>query len=200
MRIMPPREIGLQGIAGFLREQGAGKQLFPVYDERYFRECGLDADDFIVVSDADRIAGVAGLWDQSGCRQTVVHSYNGLLRLSRPLYNLFAPLRGYPRLPGRGQRINSAYLSFIAIEERSIEERSIEAFAALLREACARAFDRGFDYLMLGLAEADPLGAVPCALPHILYTSTLYTVEIDPSRSFAGTLDGRVPYVEIGTL
>jgi hypothetical protein len=195
LSIMRTGEFGLEGIVGFLREQGAGKQLFPVYDERYFRECGLDTDDFIVVADADRIVGVAGLWDQSGCRQTIVHSYNGLLRLARPLYNLVAPLRGHPLLPGRGERINSACLSFIAIEEDSIG-----VFAALLREACARAFDRGFDYLMLGLAEADPLAAAPRALPHVPYTSTLYMVEIDPSLSFAGTLDGRVPYVEISTL
>ena len=188
-------EVGLPGIVGFLRAQGAGKQLFPAYDERYFRESGYETADFILASRAGRIVGASGLWDQSGCRQTVVYSYSGLLRLARPFYNIVAPLGGFPPLPGRGTRINSAYLSFIAIEGNSTE-----TFAALLEEACARAFARGFDYLMLGLSERDPLAAVPRGLPHILYTSTLYAVELDPGAPFGEGLDGRVPYIEISTL
>jgi len=188
-------EIGLPGIVAFLREQGATRQLFPVYDEAYFADCGYDPADFIVAVRGAAIAGVAGLWDQSACRQTVVRRYQGVLRIARPFYNLLSPLGGYPRLPNVGERIRSAYLSFIAIRGGDAG-----AFAAILERACRRAYERGFAYLMLGLAESDPLVALPRSLPHVPYTATLSTIELGPGGSFRGSLDGRIPYIEIATL
>jgi hypothetical protein len=196
-------DVGLSKIVEFLRGRGASRQLFPVYDEAYFVECGYGPEGFIVALRNGSIAGVAGLWDQSGCKQTVVRSYHGMLRLARPYYNLLAPLGGYPRLPGAGEHIRSAYLSFIAMEEGAPE-----AFAAILDEACRRACARGFAYLMLGLSETDPLAAIPRGLPHIPYTATLFTIELPADgtiarpgeRSFRDRLDGRIPYLEIATL
>ena len=188
-------DIGLPDIVSFLRERGAARQLFPVYDEAYFAECGIESADFIVALRGGTIAGVAGLWDQSGCKQTIVRSYHGALRLARPFYNLFSPIGGYPRLPGAGEHLRSAYLSFIAIAEGAAG-----AFAAILEEACRRAYARGFAYLMVGLCEADPLVAIPRGLPHVPYTATLYTVELGSDGPFRGGLDGRIPYIEIATL
>jgi hypothetical protein len=188
-------DIGLPGIVDFLRCRGAARQLFPVYDEAYFAECGYDPAGFIVALRGGTIAGVAGLWDQSGCKQTVVRSYHGSLRFARPFYNLLAPVGGYPPLPGAGEHIRSAYLSFIAVEDDASD-----AFAAILEEACRRAYACGFAYLMLGLSEADPLATIPRRLPHIPYTATLYTVALDPGGSLLERLDGRIPYIEIATL
>lgn len=187
--------VGLPAIVAFLRGRGAARQLFPVYDEAYFAECGFDPADFLVALRGGAIAGAAGLWDQSGCKQTVVRSYHGALRFARPLYNLCAPIGGYPRLPGAGEHLRSAYLAFIAVEEGSPE-----AFAAILDEACRRAYARGFAYLMLGLSEEDPLVPIPRRLPHVPYAATLYAVDLGPGGSLAGRLDGRIPYVEIATL
>lgn len=188
-------DVGLPGIVAFLRERGATRQLFPVYDEAYFIDCGYDPADFIVALRGETIAGVAGLWDQSGCKQTVVRRYHGALRMARPFHDLLAPVGGYPRLPKVGERIRSAYLSFIAVREGDTG-----AFAAILERACRRACERGFAYLMLGLAESDPLVAIPRSLPHVPYTATLSTIELCPGGSFRGSLDGRIPYIEIATL
>ena len=188
-------EIGLSRIVAFLQETGSGKQLFPVYDENYFCECGYDATGFILAHRKGRIVGVAGLWDQSGCKQTIVRSYNGALKLARPFYNLAAPFRGHQPLPNPGEHMCSIYLSFIAVEDNAQD-----TFAAMLAEACRQAFARGFGYLMLGLSEGDPLAALPRALPHIAYSSTLYTVELGSGIPFHTQLDGRIPYIEIATL
>ena len=188
-------DVGLSRIVEFLRRRGAARQLFPIYDEAYFAECGFDPAGFIVALRGGTIAGVAGLWDQSGCKQTVVRSYHGLLKFARPFYNLLAPVGGYPPLPNAGEHIRSAYLSFIAVEDDTRE-----AFAAILGEACRRAAAHGFAYLMLGLSEADPLAAIPRGLPHIPYTATLYAVELDAGGAFRDRLDGRIPYIEIATL
>lgn len=188
-------EIEISRIVSFLQQMGASRQLFPVYEASYFVECGYDAVSFIAAKRRGRLVGIAGLWDQSGCKQTIVKSYGGLLGIARPFYNFASPLTGRPPLPAPGEKIRSAYLSFIAVEE---QDPGI--FSAILEEACRQASARGFVYLMLGLCEADPLAAVPRSLPHIPYCSTLYTVELAPDNPFHARLDGRIPYVEIATL
>lgn len=186
---------GLSSIVSFLRAEGEGRQLYPVYDERYFRECGIDPACFIVAARSGRIVGAAGLWDQSGCKQTVVRNYSTALRLSRPLYNLTARTTGRSPLPNVGEHLHSIYLSFIAVEG---QDPGI--FSAILAEACSRAAALGFSHLMLGLSEADPLTAALRVCPHITYTGVLYTLEFAPGTSLNSRLDGRTPYVEIATL
>jgi hypothetical protein len=194
-QIMRGSDIALSAIASFLLEKGSEEQFYPVYGQDYFLACGLHPRDFVVASREGRIVGVAGVWDQSGCKQTVVRSYNGLLRIGRPAYNFAARLRGSPRLPALGRHIRSAYLGFIAVEGQDPE-----VFRAIIHEACRRATERGLAHLMVGLSEEDPLASVPRALPHIRYASTLYTVELSPDAPLHPRLDRRIPYIEIATL
>ena len=129
--------------------------------------------DLVMARREDRIVGVLGLWDQSGYKQTVVQSYADPLRRARPLYNLAARLTGIQPLPGKGQHIRSAYASFVCVEH---DDPGI--FAALLREVTRLAATRGYAYLMLGLAERDPLLPTARGYPHIAYHSTLYVAGV----------------------
>ncbi|HNT74162.1 MAG TPA: hypothetical protein PKH77_03975 [Anaerolineae bacterium] len=189
----------LPAIVAFLQREGARKQLFPVYTEADFTTrdttLGFSVEDFIVACRGDTIVGVVGLWDQSGYKQSVVQGYAPGLRRIRPFYNVGAKLVGAQPLPAVGEHIHSAYASFICMQDNDPA-----LFRPLLKAVCDLAAARGYAYLMLGLADQDPLLPVALAYPHITYHSRLYTVAWDDAADFHAQLDGRIPYIEIAAL
>jgi hypothetical protein len=185
-------------VVAFLRQHGARRQFFPAYEEADFRgptTRGFRMDDLVVARRRDQILGVLGLWDQSSYKQTVVQCYAQSLQRLRPLYNLLACLAGIQPLPSAGQHIRSAYASFVCVAD---DDPGV--FAALLREVTRLAAARGYAYLMIGLAERDPLLPTARGYPHIAYHSTLYVASWENDRSLYAWLDDRVPYIEIAAL
>jgi hypothetical protein len=134
-----------------------------------------------------------GLWDQSAYKQTVAQSYNGMLRVLRPVYNQAARLAEAAPLPHPGEPIRSAYASFICIAGDQPD-----IFRALLQHVMRLAAMRGYAYLMLGFAANDPLLAEANRYPHITYRSRLYTASWDEG-TFHEQLDQRICYVDIAT-
>ena len=189
----------LEDVAGFLRTHGSQKQFFPVYDVDDFRDgtTTLDfcTDDFFVARRDGEIVGVAGLWDQSRFKQTVVRAYSGRLKLARPFYNGISRLRGGRPLPAPGEAIRYIYASFICIKRNNLA-----AFHALLQYLYNEAASRGYAYLSIGFDSRDPLLSVAKLYPHILYPSRLYTVCWDDEGEFHARLDERIPYIEIAAL
>lgn len=157
---------------------------------------GLAADDFIVWPSRDGIRACVALWDQRAYKQTVIRGYAPQLARARPLLNLVAPLAGRPRLPPAGARLESAFLSHLAVDEDDSE-----ALAALVAAACRNAARRGIDYAMVSLAARHPLASVirkrfPC---HD-YVSMLYVVFWEDGRADADALDDRIPQPEVAIL
>jgi hypothetical protein len=138
---------------------------------------------------------VLGLWDQSAYKQSVVQSYAKSLRRLRPFYNLAARAVGIQPLPGVGEHIRSAYASFCCVAD---DNPTI--FGALLQQVTQLAAKRGLAYLMIGLADRDPLLPVACKYPHIAYHSRLYVASWQEGHGFCDRLDDRVPYIEIAAL
>lgn len=186
-------------IIAFLRQHGAAKQFFPAYTPADFGGSPLTRDfqieDFILARHRGNLAGVLGLWDQSGYKQSVVQSYSGAMGRFRPLYNLGLRLMGAQPLPPPGQQIRLAYASFICVAHNNLA-----VFDLLLRHVYNLAGRRGLAYLMLGLAETDPLLAVAKRYWHIPYPSRGYTVCWEEDQKWYQELDGRVPYIEIASL
>ncbi|MBN2002704.1 MAG: hypothetical protein JXA21_05050 [Anaerolineae bacterium] len=191
----------LPAIVAFLQEAGTQKQFFPVYTEADFTTrdttLGFSVEDFRVAYADERIAGVVGLWDQSGYKQTIVQDYAPSLRRIRPFYNLGARILGIQPLPAVGHHIRSAYASFVCTRDNNPE-----IFRRLLQAIYQLAATRGHAYLMIGLCEQDPLLQVAQRYPHIAYHSHLYTVAWDNASdsNFHDSLDERIPYVEIAAL
>jgi len=142
-----------------------------------------------------KIAGILALWDQSAYKQTVVRAYRDDLRRIRSLYNLAANMMGAQPLTPIGQPIHFAYAALACVED---DDSSL--FRSLLQTVYNWAAAQGFAFLMLGLGERDPLLPTARRWLHIPYTSTLYTVCWQEDEAWRQGLDGRVPYVEIGTL
>jgi len=188
----------IEETVAFLWRCGARRQLYPAYrvedfvGGRLLR--GLALEDVAIARRGGSIVGVVAAWDQSAYKQDVVVAYRGALRWLRPAYDAGARLIGARRLPRVGQAIPAAYASCVCIENDDPE-----VLRVLLRSVAGRAFDRGFAFLLLGLADADPLLAAARRWPRITYHSDLFALAWGASGVLA-SLDGRLPYIEIATL
>jgi len=184
-------------IVAFLREEGPRRQLFPAYtvgdfsDGRTLR--GLAPEDVAVARRGGRIVGVMAAWDQAAYKQDVVASYGPTLRRLRPAYDVLARLLGARPLTPPGEAIP---LSFAACTAVAGDDPAV--LQALVAACASRARDRGKAFLMLGLADEDPLLPVVRRWLHVTYRSDLFTLAWDPLR--VPVPDGRVPSIEIATL
>ncbi len=187
-------------IAGLLARQGRKHQFHPAWTEDTLRSpdrCrDLELEDFFVYRKGDELAGCLALWDQRSFKQTVVSGYAKRLARARPFFNLVAPLMGRPRLPAPGARLESAFLSHVAVAPDDDE-----ALVALISAASRQALRRGIDYVMIAFAERNPLATVvrkrfPCHS----YVSMIYVVYWEDGAAAAAELDGRMPHPEMAIL
>jgi hypothetical protein len=188
-------------IVAFLREEGPRRQLYPAYTGEDFTGGrtlrGLGPGDVAVARREGTIIGVMAAWDQAAYKQDVVDAYGPALRRLRPAYDLLARVIGARPLTPPGAAIPLAFASCIAVAGDDPD-----VMRALVGTCAARARERGKAFLMLGLADDDPLLAVARRWLHVTYHSDLFALAwaTDPAADPVAALDGRFPYIEIATL
>jgi hypothetical protein len=198
VRISTPAASELPELAAFLRMSGSQRQFYPAWTEdslNRLSSLGLGIDDLRIARRGGELVGVAGLWDQSAYKQTVVHGYSGWLKTAAPFYNLGAAWLGRATLPRPGEKVHSAYLSLV-----SIVNDEIGVFRSLLREVYNFARSRGLDYLLAGFDSRDPLLPAAEEYSHVTYPSRLYFAEWPDGGCSYGQLDGRPAYLDIATI
>jgi hypothetical protein len=183
-------------IVAFLQANGPARQFFPCYIEGDFLGAhgalkGLRLDDLLLAYRGDRLVGTLGAWDQSGFRQAVVEGYRGLLRWARPLYNGWALVRGRPALPETGAVLRNRFAAIPIVEGADADV--LEALIRAARSGVA-------DYLLLGLHERDPLLRVARRHAAAEYRTHLFIACWEDGEAYRRALDGRVPYLELGSL
>jgi hypothetical protein len=187
----------LAEIVAFLRQHGPRRQFFPAYTLEDFTRGeklrGLKPQDIMVARRGDNLIGVMAAWDQAAYKQDIVDSYGPDLCRIRPFYNLLARLLGAQPLTPPGEAIPLAFAACICVAE---DDRDV--MRALLSACMLNAHKRGKAFLMLGLADDDPLLPIARRHLHIPYHSELFVVSW--SSDPASQLDGRIPYIEIATL
>ncbi|HEX2884571.1 MAG TPA: hypothetical protein VHQ42_08350 [Candidatus Limnocylindria bacterium] len=188
----------LEELVAFHRREAARRQLAPALRPADFTDGsllrGLRLSDVLVARRRGSIAGTLACWDQRGFKQDVVDGYGPALRRLGPVYDLVARVLGTAPLPRPGEQIRAGFGALVAVERDDPQ-----VFSALLDAGLADAGRRGLDWLMVGLADEDPLLPVARRRLQVTYRADLFAAgwgETDPSS----ILDGRVPYVEIATL
>jgi hypothetical protein len=188
----------LDDLVAFLRRNGARRQLFPVWSASDFTGGqalrGMRLGDVSVATRDGSIVGVLGTWDQSAFKQEVVHAYPPTISRLRPAWNALARVAAAPSLPGIGSAIPHTFAAFPCVQEDDPEVMSL-----LLSRVARRAARRGRGFLLLGLADDDPLARGLGRWPRLTYHSDLFAFSWTETHPGAG-MDTRVPYVEIGTL
>lgn len=197
--IRPATEADLPEILAFLNSVGPARQFFPRYEpEDFFCPQGAFRDlrpaDLLLAYRGGTLVGTLAGWDQCAFRQTVVQRYEPPLRWLRPFYNGWARCRGLPGLPAPGEAF-----PYLTAALPVVRDGDPEVFAALLEALLTRP-RQGREYLLLGLYEADPLLAVVRGYRATWYTTRLYLVCWEDGEGLRAKVDGRPPYLELGTL
>jgi hypothetical protein len=197
VEVQPGSPETLPEIVAFLRRQGPRRQFFPAYSLPDFTGGlllrGLQPQDIQVARRGKEIVGVMAVWDQSGYKQDIVDAFGPTLRRLHPVYNLAARLLGARPLTPVGQAIQLAFAACICVAE---DDPAV--MRALLFRCAIDAHRRGKAFLMVGLADNDPLLAVARSYLHIQYHSDLFAVSW--SAQPVQQVDERIPYIEIATL
>jgi hypothetical protein len=191
LRLISGREVGAAAVAAFLNTVGSTRQCYPAYtaaeiDAPTGLLRGLALDDIAVALAGDTLVGVTAGWDQRPFRQHRVAAYSGQLRWLQPALGRL--------LPPSGEPVRCLLAALIAVRD---DDPAV--FRALLRHLRDRHADGTSQWLFVGLAAHDPLLPVAREPLHLTLHSRIYAVTWDDADAVE-TLDGRVPYLELGSL
>jgi hypothetical protein len=183
-----------------LERNGQRRQFCPTWrSEDLFsptKTPNLHPEDFLLAVRGSHMVGCLALWDQTSFKQTVVRGYQGTLGRWRSPINLLARFIDIPHLPPPGMPLSYCFASHLAIDN---DDPRI--FQSLLRAAYNETIRRGFDYFMIGLAEANPLrAALTKSYLHLTYPSQVYLMAWDDGVKASGQVDEGVLGLEIADL
>ncbi|WP_328185880.1 hypothetical protein [Marinobacter sp. OP 3.4] len=198
VEIRPATLDDLPAMQALLDEEGPRRQFFHYHDLDELRDPSpwyraLSVSDYYLIFEDGALAGLAGTWDQKPFKQTRVAGYSKPVRLSRPLYNVWARVtRGMP-LPRVGGCLSYLTLHTVVIRDHN------RALLQMLINALLQGPGRHYDALACGFFTADPLSHGPRAFPrrtllshHFIGTwSRDHRPWIDPAR---------VPHADIARL
>lgn len=186
-------------IAECLKEYGRERQFFPCEvptgSGRSQDEVYPGVGDFLVAFINDKPVGVVALWNQQPFRQIVVSEYSPLMNTAGKISRIISRLAGSPQLPTINDKLNTFYLSRIAVQNGDKK-----VFKCLLTEALNKCRTDGAGFLAAGFFNNDPFKGVADSFFHLTLSSIIYKVRWDDSSIDDIPLDGRVPYVELGSL
>jgi hypothetical protein len=192
----------LPEIICFLQDHGREKQFYPYYTLDDFRQApkrgllkGLGLEDMFLAFKSNEMVGLLARWDQREFKQIIITGYRGKARLMRPFYNLISRIMRAPALPAVGEALNSFYVGLIAIKNNDPE-----IFRNLLHELYDESSGRDYSFFVVGLAAQDPLCSALRDFRTVNYQSRIYLAGWEDSERLYHELDGRIPYLEVGSL
>jgi hypothetical protein len=190
----------LPSVLDFLAAIGPHRQFFPRLGTQDFLSPqgamrGLELDGLLLAERGGRLVGMLASWDQHSYRQSVVCGYAGWLRRMLPLYNGWAWLVGRPPLPLPG-----GAFSYLMGALPVVADSDIHTMAFLLELLRYRAAGGPWTHVMIGLHVSDPLLGVVRRFQTACYETHLFLVCWPDGDAARLALDGRVPYLEAGSL
>jgi len=200
-KIIQAEESHIGDIIKFLNAEGRRKQFYPRYKPEDLQNNsgllrGLKIGDISLHFDNSEIDGVMAGWNQHSFKQTVIERYNGLMKYSRPAINLLNKIQGYlPFLPQEGESLNYSSGALIAVRDNNPE-----VFNDLIKAQINNLTAEEIPLLMIGLHSQDPLAEVAKKHSKIRFPTRAYVVTWANGEKDYQSLDGRIPYLELGSL
>jgi hypothetical protein len=165
----------LEELCRLFQEAGKVNDGLPAIESASFRRGdfpNLTIEDFVGIFSNSRLIAACGIWNQQQDRQIVVRKLGTALKMTQKIWRYASPLVGRCPIPDEGHQVNQALLDPWAILP-GFEKRFSPL---LLKEACATAKMRNFDFAAWGVSEAHPaIEAAKCVF-FIPYWSIMYQV------------------------
>jgi len=190
----------MEEIVKFLQQEGRQKQFFPHYMQSDFNSesgllRGLHNKNILVAKQNQKIMATLALWNQNAFKQILVHSYHPVLKLLRPIYNLYSKIRNKPCLVKPGNPVNFNYAAITCVKNNDTK-----LFAQILAAAVTYSNQQNKSFFALGLHEDDPLSDVLKDFRYKFMQSNLYVVSFSSDNVDLSYLKNKVPYLELGAL
>lgn len=200
VEIRPATDRDLPAIMAFLAETGPSRQFFPCLDANDFGTASglyrcLVLSKVLLAVRGGRIVGTLGVWDQRSFRQMIVAGYHRGLALARPAINLWSRLCGGPHLPRPHEP-----LPYVLGALPTVADDDPQTFQSLVDAALDKAAASDATHLLLGLHGDDPLLASLGSRRVRRYVTRLFAVGWEDGDQVRSCLDGRSPYLELGSL
>lgn len=181
----------------FFDREAPRRNGYPVYDfaklhagDPYY--AGLRIGDMALALRNGEIIGMIGGWNQKAYKQTRIVGFKPIIKLLRPLYNLYVGMVGGFKLPPVGGVLNylTLYNYLVAGDDKDV-------FRALIDWVMANAGQK-YDALAIGITHGDPMEDVPRGYKRQKLISSHFWLSYgdDPRPS----IDDRPLYVELGRL
>jgi len=156
-RVRPAERDDLGMIVQLLAAEHRERFLAPALDSNIFlenlhRRPNFSINNYFVALEGQQIVGVCSAWDMTSFKRNRVLNYGRKLALLRFLYNSAAMLFGSPRLPKPGEAFRD-----ITIAEYAVRNRDPGIMEALLRFLYQHYRSKGFQSIIFGSSEDDPL-------------------------------------------
>ncbi|RKG30612.1 GNAT family N-acetyltransferase [Acinetobacter tianfuensis] len=156
---------------------------------------GMNLKDFYLMYDVkNQLCGLYGLWNQKSFKQTRVVHYSLPLRLAKPLYNLYAGVRGRLALPATHQPFDYMLLhSYLCRPEHK------QVFANMIHHAQQQTKLRKKEAFCLTLAKNDPrIQIMPTASAIVMRAvHSFHSFEGNPYQLFDRS---KISYFDVGRI
>lgn len=199
IQVVRAKKNNISEIVECLNRNGKQKQFYPFYSKEDFFNIDklrdFKIENFFIAKKNDKIVGVIGAWEQTGFKQAVINSYNGKMKLIKPVFNICSKICNFSPLPPANQPMKFIYASFIAIDNNNSD-----TFRQLLISIHNYCLKNKYLYLTLGLSDLDPLSKIAREFFSIKYASEIFLVKYPDLKFDISKLDEKVPYIELATL
>jgi len=190
----------MEEILEFLQHEGKHKQFFPHYTANDFNHesgllRGIQHQHILVAKQDQKIVATLAFWNQGSFKQILVHSYHPLLKLCRPIYNVYSKITNRPYLVKPGHPLDFYYAAIVCVKNNDTK-----LFGHILSAAVTYSHKQNKSFLALGLHENDPLNDVLKNFRYKLMQSNLYLVSFPSDKIDFSYLKNKVPYLELGAL
>lgn len=181
----------------FFNREAPRRNGYPVYDfakllagDAYYT--GLSIGDFALALRDGQLIGMLGGWNQKAYKQTRIVGFKPIVKVIRPLYNLYVGLTGGFKLPAIGGALN-----YLTLCNTLIAQDDVAVHQALIDWIMAHQGQK-YDALATAITHGDPLENVPRGYKRQkLFSSNFWLSYGDDPRP---GIDQRPLYVELGRL
>lgn len=181
----------------FFDREAPRRNGYPVYDfkklvagDPYY--AGLSISDYALALRNGQIIGMLAGWNQKSYKQTRIVGFKPIVKVLRPLYNLYVGLTGGFKLPPVGGALN-----YLTLANALVAQDDKDVFRGLIDWIMANQGQK-YDALAIGITHGDPMEDVPRQYKRQkLFSSHFWLSYGDDPRP---GIDDRPLYVELGRL